>query len=243
MKAAEAHALLRALPIRDFDALFGAAPLLILAPHPDDESLACGGTIAEACARGHDIRVVILTDGSMSHPNSAAWPPERLAAQRRREAIEAMSLLGLARERLVFLDQKDSQAPHDGAAFKALAERLAFLLGRWNIGTLCTSWTGDPHGDHVAAARLAAAACRLQPVRHLAYPVWSWTVPPEADLPPPGLGARLDIGRHLPAKRRAIAAHASQHGGLIDDDPNGFRLPADFLALFDRGWEVFFEPA
>jgi hypothetical protein len=52
-------------------------------------------------------------------------------------------------------------------------------------------------------------------------------------------GWRLDTTRHLPAKRRAIAAHRSQTTDLIDDDPNGFRLPDEFLALFTRPFEVF----
>ena len=47
---------------------------------------------------------------------------------------------------------------------------------------------------------------------------------------------------HLPAKRRAIAAHASQYGALIDDDPAGFQLPADLLSIFDQPWETFLLP-
>ncbi len=49
---------------------------------------------------------------------------------------------------------------------------------------------------------------------------------------------RLDIATHLPAKRRAIAAHAAQTRRVIDDSPDGFRLDPLFLALFDRSWEV-----
>jgi hypothetical protein len=52
-------------------------------------------------------------------------------------------------------------------------------------------------------------------------------------------GWRLDIEAALPAKRAAIAAHRSQHGGLIDDDPGGFSLPPDLLHIFERPYEVF----
>jgi LmbE family N-acetylglucosaminyl deacetylase len=52
-------------------------------------------------------------------------------------------------------------------------------------------------------------------------------------------GRRLDISAHLPAKRRAIAAHASQYGGIITDDPAGFQLPSDLLREFDSPWETF----
>ncbi len=241
MKAALAHAAMQNLPLRPFEALFGTAPLLILAPHPDDESLGCGGTIAEACARGHAVHVAMLTDGSMSHPASRAWPPARIAAQRQREARDATAILGLPDGRLTFLGQKDSQAPHDGSAFEAVLERLCSLMAEHRIGTICASWIGDPHGDHGSAAKLAAAAALRTGARHLAYPVWAWTVAADAELPEMGTGGRLDVARHLAAKRRAVTAHATQYSDLIDDDPTGFRLAPDFLALFDRPWEVFLD--
>ncbi len=49
----------------------GAAPIVVLAPHPDDESLGCGALLAAAFA-GKGARVVCLTDGSGSHPGSRA---------------------------------------------------------------------------------------------------------------------------------------------------------------------------
>ena len=55
-------------------------------------------------------------------------------------------------------------------------------------------------------------------------------------------GWRLEIEVHLPAKRRAIAAHASQYGALIHDDPAGFQLPVDLLSIFDQPWETFLLP-
>ena len=241
MNAAEARAAIEALPLRDFSAIFGREKLLILAPHADDESLGCGGLIAEACARGHDVFVSILTDGAMSHPHSRAWPAPRLVAQRRREAQAATGILGLRPEQLDFLDQPDSRAPHEGPRFAAALERVCDLMRARGIGTLCATWLGDPHGDHGAAAKLAAAACARTGARHLAYPVWAWVAPDDAAMPEVRQGARLDIARHLPTKRRAIAAHETQHTGLIDDDPAGFRLPAAFLAMFDRPWEAFLE--
>ena len=60
----------------------------------------------------------------------------------------------------------------------------------------------------------------------LSIPIWGWTL--DADAPieeSTEHGWRLDVTAHLPAKRRAIAAHASQYGGLITDDPRGFQLP------------------
>ena len=243
MTAGAAHATMRTLPILTFEAIFGPAPILVLAPHPDDESLGCGGAIAEACARRHPIHVAILTDGAGSHPNSPTWPAARLIDRRRSETRSATALLGLPAGQLHFLDEPDTRAPHGGPAFDAALDRLCGMLAAARIGTVCTTWAGDPHTDHVAAALLGAAACRRLDLVLLSYPVWGWTLDPAAAVPAVARGARLDIARHLPRKRQAIAAHVSQHPGLITDDPGGFHLPRAFLAHFDSPYETFLEQA
>ena len=91
-------AALRSLPVADYDAMTGAEPVLVLAPHADDESCGCGGLIAEACARGREIAVTVLTDGTGSHPHSRAYPAPRLRALREAEAREAVAALGLEPE-------------------------------------------------------------------------------------------------------------------------------------------------
>ncbi len=236
MRAADAQAAMAALPLRDFGEVFGSAPLLVLAPHPDDESLGCGGILLEAAARGVQAHIAWLTDGAASHPGSAAWPPQRLAARRREEAMAAAAILGVRPAQLLFLQAPDGDAPHEGPDFAALAARLAAFCSECGVRTMAASWIGDPHGDHGAAAKLARSVCARLGLRHYAYPVWGWNVPAEGVLPAPA-GARIDVARHLPMKRRAIAAHRTQLG-LIGDDPDGFTMQPAFLALFDRGWEV-----
>ena len=66
-------------------------PFVVVAPHPDDESLACGGLIADACRQGLRGTVVIVSDGVGSHPNSRAYPPDRLKSLREGEARRAGS--------------------------------------------------------------------------------------------------------------------------------------------------------
>jgi len=74
----------------------------------------------------------------------------------------------------------------------------------------------------------------------LSYPVWGWLLPPEQDIPVEQVaGWKLPISAHLRAKHSAVAAHASQYSNLIDDSPNGFRLPPELLAVFERPYEVF----
>ncbi len=243
MTAGEILAAIEALPIRDLDDILAPGPLMVLAPHPDDESIGCGGLIALATARGRDVHVVVLTDGTGSHPDSPSTPPARLRAIREAEAREAVALLGVRPECLTFLGQPDARAPHEGAAFDAVASAVGDLVRRHRIATILTTWRHDPHCDHEAAAKLADAVSRESGIAHVAFPVWGWTLPRDQPLTEPApRGARLDISTVLPAKRRAITAHLSQTTPLISDSPYGFQLPAAFLALFDRPWEAFIAP-
>ena len=74
-------------------------PFIVVAPHPDDESLACGGLIADAYGQGLRGKVVIVSDGAGSHPNSKAYPSDRLTALREEEAKRAGVELGLKPDR------------------------------------------------------------------------------------------------------------------------------------------------
>ena len=77
------------------DDIIGGGTCLILAPHPDDESLGCGGLIAACVAAGRPPLVAVLTDGAGSHPNSRTYPPDRLRAVRAQEVRTAVGMLGL----------------------------------------------------------------------------------------------------------------------------------------------------
>lgn len=242
MLAPEVVAAWRTLPVADFAAIAGGRAILVLAPHPDDETLGCGGLIAEACARGRPVHVAVLTDGAGSHPRSTRFPPPRLAALRQSEARAAVQALGLAADCLQFLGCPDGAVPRDGSEFDALAGRLAAVASRLGVGTICATWAHEPHPDHAAAAAIAAEVARRTGARHLAYPIWAWSLPASAELPASAAcGVRLDIARHLAAKQRAMAAHASQTAGAIPDDPEP-RLPDALLANFRQPFEVFLEP-
>ena len=240
ISAAQAVEVMTALPLVPLDAITDGKPVLILAPHADDETLGCGGLIAAASAAGHPPFVLILTDGTGSHPNSRAYPPLRLRQVREQEARTAVGILGLPGDRIGFLGLRDTAAPMDGDGFDAAVAAILSVVERVAAASILSPWQHDPHCDHLAAHRMACAAVARCRVRHLAYPIWGWTLPPETRLPGPAPhGMRLDVTGHLAAKRRAIAAHASQYGGLIQDDPSGFQLPPDLLEIFSRPYETF----
>jgi LmbE family N-acetylglucosaminyl deacetylase len=241
MRADACHAAWRELPVAGLDAIIGPGTCLVLAPHPDDESLGCGGLIAACCADGRPPTVAILTDGGASHPGSRAVPPEQLRLIRAREAHQAVAHLGLASERLVFCGYADAQAPRSGPDFDDAVRVLCGLCSHDpNCKAILAPWQHDPHHDHEAASLIAAAVAAECGIRHVAYPVWGWLLPPEQMVPADRSGGwRLDIEPFLAAKRRAIQAHKSQYGSLITDDPSGFQLPPALLSVFETRFETY----
>ncbi len=210
---------------------------LILAPHPDDESLGCGGLIASSCAAGIAPVVVVLTDGAASHPASVEFPPSRLRVIREQEAVRAVEALGLEAERIKFLRYADTQLALSGAK---PVERIVSIGVEFGCGVVLGPWHGDPHCDHETGAFIAAEVARRTGWDLLSYPVWGWLRERDdmVDEPRQG-GFRMDISMFLTAKQNAIAAHASQYGGMIKDSPEGFALPSALLAIFARPFEVF----
>jgi LmbE family N-acetylglucosaminyl deacetylase len=240
MRAWDALAAMRELPWCALDDL-APGTSLILAPHPDDESLGCGGLIAALAAQGRQPVVVCATDGAASHPGSAAYPPARLAALRRAEMLAACAALSVEPARVHYLDLPDAAAPMTGPEFDQAVATIVSLAKCHDARTIFATSPHDPHGDHEAVAAIARRAASLCGARLRYYPVWSWLLADDRVLPPPS-GVRLDIAPHAAAKRRAIMAHASQYAGLITDSPDAFQLPASLLAVFDAPYEVFLDP-
>jgi LmbE family N-acetylglucosaminyl deacetylase len=229
-----------ALPAAKIQDILQGQRALILAPHPDDESLGCGGFIAAACAASLPPIVAVLTDGAASHPGSQHFPPPRLAALREAEVREAVAHLGLPPDNLLLLRHADTNLPASGLAFEAACIKLALIAVETGCKLLLAPWHGDPHCDHEAAAAMADDIAARARLRLLSYPVWGWLRDGAEMVTETRRGGwRLDISAQLAAKQRAIAAHVSQYGGLITDSPSGFQLPADLLEVFARPFEVF----
>lgn len=218
---------------------------LVVAPHPDDESLGCGGLIAGLAEAGADLAVLFVTDGGASHLSSRAWPRRRLAAQRESEAAAALAALGAASARRVHLSLPDAGMCRGDARWVDAEERTAVVIKLIEPQVVLAPWRRDPHRDHrdsYALVEEAIAKTGMQP-RLLEYAIWLDELGGADDRPYPGEVdlVTLDIGRWREQKRAAVAAHRSQLGALIDDDPTGFALSADTIARLTSGDEVYFE--
>jgi LmbE family N-acetylglucosaminyl deacetylase len=224
----------------DLDPVQFGLHVLIVAPHPDDESIGCGGLIAVLANRGVHINVVIVTDGSGSHPNSLEYPRSRLAQLRAREATRALGILGVDEKNVWFCGLHDQFVPaRNTPGFELELMEVSALLRRFGPITLVIPSVRDIHGDHQATAEIWRAAIfeTKTPPQVLEYIIWP--VADAGDNSRPSLA--LDIAPFLPLKRQAIAAHRSQHGLVITDDPSGFILPPDLLARADAPYETYFE--
>ena len=243
MTAGEVLAVAHSLPFRLVRDVLEDRPFVVVAPHPDDESLACGGLIADACRQGVSGRVVIVSDGAGSHPNSKAYAPDRLSSLREEEARQAGAELGLKPEDMLFLRLPDRFVPSEGEDAERAIGVIADRVREVGAGSLFVSWRHDPHCDHEASYRIAREVQRrVSEIRLFEYVVWGHTLPPSTEVGSIQSGFRICLDDEtLERKRRAIAAHRSQTSDLIDDDPAGFLFTQIDLAYFDRAYEFFLE--
>ena len=208
-------------------------PWLILAPHPDDETLGCGALIAAIAASGGRAHTAFVTDGAGSHPDAPGWSRTRIAGLRRTEATAALRLLGGVAP--LHLDWPDAAPPKPGdPLFERTADRLATWCRARDIRRIAVTWDGEPHCDHEAAAALADAVARRIAVRLYHYLVWGWTVTDLAERVRRHRVVSIDTAGAKPRQRRAMACHRSQRGGRIAGAAENFRLPDRMLRLLDR---------
>lgn len=194
---------------------------LVLAPHPDDETLGAGALIAQTARTGHLAGVVYITDGSGSHPVSDGRSGAMKAVRRREAATAVHRLTGSRQPPPVHLDWKDAVPLNEGeAGFDRACRRLVSLCRQRAVDALAVTALHEPHCDHAAAARLAYAVQKR--VRHqlivAEYLVWASTADRATQ--------RVIVTEPmLRGKRRhALRAHRSQ---LTAAYGPGFRLPVE----------------
>ncbi|HEX8503884.1 MAG TPA: PIG-L family deacetylase [Hymenobacter sp.] len=235
------------LRLASFAASLGST--VVVAPHPDDEALGCGGLLALLRRAGLPAAAALVSDGTMSHPASRLFSAPARQAVREAEFRHALTILGFEPTEPLLLNLPDGQVPAGPSSpgFSEAAAQLKAFLEEQEAATVLVPWRRDPHPDHRATSQLVAAAlaAMARPPRRLEYVVWAWERAAPEDLPTAADGVqgfRLGIAEVLPQKQRAIAAHRSQVvPGVFTDDPAGFLLSAEMLAHFATPYEVFFE--
>ncbi|WP_224003966.1 PIG-L deacetylase family protein [Aureimonas sp. SA4125] len=224
-----------------------AERILVVAPHPDDESLGCGGLIATLARVGRSFHFLFVTDGGASHTGSAVWSRSALAAQREVEAADAIGRLGTPDSGRTFLRLPDAAMPPSGSDAEAEARSAVIaLLADFRPELVLLPWRRDPHCDHRDTwALLHRAMAELpHPPQTLEYAIWLHELGAEGDHPHAGEAERVgyDISAAVAAKRSATAAHLSQTTALIDDDPTAFRLSTETIDRLTGPTEEYWRP-
>jgi LmbE family N-acetylglucosaminyl deacetylase len=215
--------------------------LVVVAPHPDDEILACGGLVALHALKGGRVLVIAVTDGEASHPGSSQWSPVQLAAERRSESAAGLDILGVRGGDPVRLGLPDggvsAHIPQLGLSIEALLHEDDLVV---------TTWRLDGHPDHDATGVAAARACGRVGCQLLEAPVWMWhwSRPGDPRVPWERMRAVALPVEAVDRKRRALGAHATQlapRDGLGGGNGSeGAVLEANILERAAREVEYFF---
>ena len=203
--------------------------VLVIAPHPDDEVLGCGGVMARHVAKGDDVFVLLATRGAPEF-----YSDEQVESTRR-EMLDAHRTLGVTETRFL-----EFPAPKlDTVAGCTIADAVGKVIADIRPQTVYLPFPGDIHKDHQVVHEAAMVACRPvydhRPETILCYETLSET---EWASPIGNMGFMptyfVDIDRFLAKKLEAMQCFASQ----LRDFPNPRSLGAiEHLARF-RGASV-----
>lgn len=161
--------------------------ILIIAPHPDDESIGCGGVIG---LYANQCTIVLMTDGSKG---IEGVPREKVSDIRRKEFLNAMGIAGV--KSWVFAEYKDGELIN----YPDCMAQIDF--GGYDY--IFLPWGNDNHPDHSAAFYYAITRLRELNIRGKVFEY-------EVHLPFRVVDAYIDITNVVDVKRAMIACHESQ---------------------------------
>lgn len=237
-----------------------AQSAIVFAPHADDETLGCGGTIVLKAMALAPVWIVIVTDSSRSH--TRLMSPELMKAHRQAEAKAAAAKLGLRESRVIFMNLPEGRLQehwHEGI------DTAVALLAHHRPDQVFIPYAHDSHRDHIDVNRMVLQALERhrQGVQVFEYPVWLWNRWPWTRPRCRGLqqytGAMASglfqscwrryftrgayIGNVRDQKMAALNEYKSQMTRLVDDArwaTLGDVSKGEFLSCFFQEHEVFF---
>lgn len=188
---------------------------LVVAPHPDDETLCCGGTIMNFIERGDKVKVVIVTDGRYGAPSEELRGTEELVRIRKGEALRVFKILGV--EDFEFLNFEDSKTSQKR---KEVEEKLLKILHDYNPDVVFSPSPFDRHTDH---AEIGKIMMKLFPSSYF-YVIWGDQKEGEE--------VKFEIKDKKEKKMRALEEYKSQIEGIKKDLP---------IERFAGDYEVFYK--
>jgi LmbE family N-acetylglucosaminyl deacetylase/DNA-binding NarL/FixJ family response regulator len=212
-------------------AVSGQTPVadLVVAPHPDDETFGCGGTIRLVTEGGTPVDVVFMTRGERGHEDGQGISEEKqhaLAYERTNEALNACKALGV--RQVSFLAGSDTQLREQAH----LSADLRTVIDQGCYRRVFCPWAQDGHEDHIATfGLLRAALSGYEPEMQVwLYEVWT----------PLPFNMLIPIDQTIRHKRKAIEHYRSQLSQLnyregfigLSAYRGAFCPPANFAEAF-----------
>lgn len=210
--------------------------VIVFAPHPDDETLACGGTIVKKIQRGYTVYIVVMTDGRHSHDLVLKFEkpsPGTLTKIRKKELTDATKILEVRSRNLIFLGFEDSKLEQ----FLAKAsKRIVQILRKIRPVEVYVPYRNDNLDDHRATYKIVRDSIRKVSLRAkmFEYPMWGREAPRR--------GFKIvttDISRELKRKVEAISKYQSQISKCFPSQERVV-LDEDFVKMCTSAREVFY---
>lgn len=226
---------------------------VVITPHPDDESIGMGATIARKTHSGTRVAIVVATDGRYSG-TSENETFDQVIAKRKKELLSALTILGVHADNVFFANEIDTRI-YDARLEDFINETIA-QLDFTPDEIMSTSWR-DSHQDHQACARIARSVAHKHGAVFRGCPIYWWAEGPSRfhrehySVAKRQIGKLVDVTRAFATRgykvksgdfaelrAKAVAAHTSQLENAHTYQ-EGSPLSDKWLATFDRKYEYF----
>ena len=211
---------------------------MVFAPHPDDETLGCGGTIAKKTNEGYDVHIVYMTNGENSHQEILGIvlnpSPQEVSRIRQAEAERAAKLLGVNHGNLIFLNFEDGTLEK---ATEPARERVLNILEKLQPIEIYYPGETELHGDHRFTSIIVKDSINMLRIKPKLYKYIIW--------PSKGQNKKelknevvSDISKFAHTKQLAIQEYKSQTT-MFSKTQRRPILSNRFLKKFQRNSEKF----
>jgi len=203
--------------------------ILVVTPHPDDETFSCGGILAQLAENGNNIQILIYTTDN-SGSNDPQMTKDRLKAIRKAEEEEACQILGIPKDNITWLGHDDGMLEYVDR--RELTKQVAREIRRHRPDAVFSIDPGAPYEQYHKSDHRSGAIITVDAMRAAAWRLYfpglekegfgHWSTPVVFFYYSNTPNYTVDITEFAELKARASAAHISQFGDMVTkyDDTN-----------------------